>query len=32
MQRISQTWVKTDGRRLLVDWHVSGMPGALYTP
>jgi len=31
MQRISQTWVKTGGRWLLVDWHVSGMPGALYT-
>ncbi len=32
MQRTSQTWVKTGGRWLLVDWHVSGMPGAPYTP
>jgi hypothetical protein len=32
MQRNSQTWVKTGGRRLLVDVHNSGMPGAPYTP
>ena len=29
MQRISQTWVKTGGRWLLVDQHISGMPGTL---
>ncbi len=28
MQRTSQTWVKTDGRWLLVDQHNSVMPGA----
>ena len=27
MQRTSQTWVKTGGRWLLVDQHISGMPG-----
>ena len=32
IQRNSQTWVKTGGRWLLVDWHVSGMPGTPYTP
>jgi ketosteroid isomerase-like protein len=32
MQRTSQTWVKTGGRWLLVDTHVSGMPGTPYTP
>ena len=32
MQRYSQTWVKTGGRWLLVDTHVSGMPGTPYTP
>src|SRR6266446_2684277 len=32
MQRNSQTWVKTGGRWLLVEWHVSCMPGAPYTP
>jgi uncharacterized protein (TIGR02246 family) len=26
MQRVSQTWVKTGGRWLLVDQHTSGMP------
>jgi uncharacterized protein (TIGR02246 family) len=32
IQRTSATWVKTDGRWLLVDAHFSGMPGIPYTP
>lgn len=27
MNRISETWVKTDGRWLLVDQHISTIPG-----
>jgi len=32
IQRTSNTGVKTGDRWLLVDWHVSGMPGTPYTP
>lgn len=27
MNRISETWIKTDGRWLLVDQHISSVPG-----